>query len=284
MGSGETSEARAASEQFGGVRVKLEFVQREPGEGPTYPSAERFGSLPLVDHEVDILNARPILRTLSLDREGFTLIDHRSEHLNDRDPALTIDEYVDEMNAFVRRHFNASWVTNFRHGYSPPAIVRSPAGAFGGEGTQPVARLAHVDYTAVSLPLVAAISDYEQGFKSRAFSRMMLIQTWRAVSPAPQDFPLTLCDGSSVAETDLVNATYSRDGRDHKLWLVHYNPRQRWYYFPDLNKDELILFKGYDSESKFDPKVLHTGFDNRVARPSANPRMSIETRHLAYFE
>lgn len=275
---------QGVSGEFGGVRVPLEFVRRTEEEGSGYPAPERFGPLTLVDRETDIINARPIARTLSLDREGFTLVDHRAERLTESDPSITIDEYVDEMNAFVKHHFNASWVTNLRHGYSPPAIIRAPAGQFGGEGVQPVARLAHIDYTAVSLPLVAAISDYEQGIRERAFSRMMLIQTWRAVSPAPQDFPLTLCDGSSVAETDLVNATYSRDGRAHKLWLVHYNPLQRWYYFPDLNKDEFILFKGYDSESKFDAKVFHTGFDNRIAQPNANPRMSIETRHLVYFE
>lgn len=272
----------ATTEEFDGVRAKIAFVRRTAEEGPGYQGPDRYGSPIIIDHDVDIRNARPIVKTFSLDREGFTLVKHKSATVNERDPKLTADEYVDEMNAFVKRYFNASWVTNFRHGTAvPAALVRSPDAA---NENQPTARLSHVDYAAVSAPAVAAISDYEQGIKLRPYSRMMLIQTWRAVSPGPQDYPLTLCDGSSVADADVITATFGRDDITAKIWLTHYNPLQRWYYFPDMNKDEFILFKGYDTEAKFNPKAFHTAFDNRIAHPDAKPRLSIESRHLAYFE
>ncbi|MCC8967350.1 hypothetical protein H8A95_34755 [Bradyrhizobium sp. Pear76] len=165
----------AASEQFDGVRAKVTFLRRTVEEGPGCPGPERYGSPTVIDCDVDIRNARPIVKTLSLDREGFTLINHKPAHLKGQDPRPTINEYVDEMNAFVKRHFNASWVTNLHHGSVPPAMVRSPGGA--SDGNQPTSRLAHVDYAAISAPVVAAISDYEQGTKSRPYSRMMLIQT-----------------------------------------------------------------------------------------------------------
>ncbi|WFU14558.1 CmcJ/NvfI family oxidoreductase [Bradyrhizobium sp. CB3481] len=272
----------AATEPFDGVCAKVAFVRRTAEEGPGYRGPERFGSPTVIDHDVDIRNARPIVNTLSLDREGFTLIQHKSATVNERDPKLAADEYVEEMNAFVKGYFNASWVTNLRHGTAaPPAQVRSPDAA---NGNQPTSRLSHIDYAAVSTPAVAAISDYEQGFKFRPYSRMLLIQTWRALSPGPQDYPLTLCDGSSVADADVVTAAFARDDIAAKVWLAHYNPLQRWYYFPDMSKDEFILFKGFDTETRFNSKVFHTAFDNRLAHPDAKPRLSVETRHLAYFE
>src|SRR5262249_19287760 len=62
-----------------------------------------------------------------------------------------------------------------------------------------------------------------------------------------------------------------------------YNPAQRWYYFPEMTADEVILFKGYDSESHYQPRAAHSAFDNRRKHPDATPRASIEGRFFVYF-
>lgn len=275
------SKPGSALDQAAVVKGQLSFVQRSSEEQPSFEGPAGFGAPPVVDREVTIRTARPIVDSLSLDREGFTLIKHETPYTSAPNPESWGTKYLEELNAVIKDRFKASWITNYQQGVVGSVILRYPGGI---NGMQPLSRLTHIDFSPVAAPVVAAISDQEHGRPIRAYSRMMLIQTWRALSPPPQDFPLALCDGSSIVDTDLVDATFSRDGIVHKSWLVHYSPLHRWYYFPELTQDELILFKGYDSLDKYNPRSAHTAFDNRRAHPHANPRMSIETRHFVYYD
>jgi hypothetical protein len=123
----------------------------------------------------------------------------------------------------------------------------------------------------------------------------MIIQTWHALSKPPQDFPLAFCDGSSIADEDLVeaystlqdyqlDAVHDTNGTMHKMWTLHHNPDQRWYYFPEMTSEEFVLFKGYDSRDDCNPRSAHSAFDNRRAYPAANPRTSVEARFFVYFD
>jgi len=127
--------------------------------------------------------------------------------------------------------------------------------------------------------MLAARENQTQGLRIRSYSRLMIVQAWRAVSPPPQDVPLALCDRASVRDEDIVIHDYVSDlGNDWESCLLHHSPFHRWYYFPDMTADELILFKGYDSESRCNARAAHVGFDNRRAQPGAVPRQSIEAR------
>ncbi|WP_156948680.1 hypothetical protein [Bradyrhizobium sp. WSM1417] len=66
---------------------------------------------PIVGHNVTIRNARPIVRELSLDQEGFTLIQRKiSCRKRARDPTVLRERYQQEMVPFMKDYFNASWV------------------------------------------------------------------------------------------------------------------------------------------------------------------------------
>ena len=69
-----------------------------------------------------------------------------------------------------------------------------------------------------------------------------------------------------------------------EVYGAAYGTHQRWYYFPDMERDEVILIKGYDSETdgraRFAP---HTAFDDPTSPPDAPARESIEIRTLAFF-
>lgn len=66
--------------------------------------------------------------------------------------------------------------------------------------------------------------------------------------------------------------------------MPRYSPHQRWYYFPDLTDDELIMFKGFDTERDCRAGAAHVGFDNRRAFPDAKPRESFEARFFVYYD
>jgi hypothetical protein len=65
---------------------------------------------------------------------------------------------------------------------------------------------------------------------------------------------------------------------------IHHNPNQRWYYYPNMTSDEVLVFTGYDTARQSGFKVGHAAFDNRATHPEAHPRESIEARFYVYYQ
>jgi hypothetical protein len=249
----------------------------------------------MVLHDVIIRNARPIAHELSLDREGFTLVKHKTSCANERRVEAMREKYLDEMVLFIKAYFRASWVIPRRKsvhlrraegtaipecGWNAVTGIRQPAG------------LAHVDYAPITAPMVAAAENQLPGIPIRPYSRLMIVQAWRALSPPPQDFPLAFCDATSLDKSDMVEVDYvgnadanarNEPGSATKTYNARFSPAQRWYYFPDLTADELILFTGYDSDAHYRIWSAHSAFDNRRGFPHARPRESVEGRFFVYF-
>ncbi|WP_049815013.1 CmcJ/NvfI family oxidoreductase [Bradyrhizobium sp. WSM2793] len=276
--------ARVNREQLECVQGQIGFVRRTSDEKAPMIALNN-NDLPMVSYDVVIRDGRPIVDELSLDMEGFTLVQHKIPCANEGDPEIRRDGYLEKMVPFLKNHFNASWVVPKRDA----VVVRSaglprPAGK-GNRGllTNEVAGFAHIDYAPIAGPMIAAREDQLQGTPIRAYSRLMIIQAWHALSQPPQDFPLALCDGSSILDTDLVDTVYNGHGIRHNTRLLNYNPFHRWYYFPEMTPDEFILFKGYDSEDNCNPRSAHSPFDNHRAYPNAKPSKSMEGLFFVYY-
>lgn len=271
-----------------GVKCQINFARRTRDEKA--PEVAVSALLPnmllghineppsMLTYEVIIRNARPIVNEFTLDREGFTLIQHKISCANEPDPEIMRDRYLEEMVPFIKNYFNASWVVARRGA----VIARSAGGSSIPAVKDPVA-LAHIDYVPIDGPVLAAIAGQMEGVPIRSYSRLMIIQAWHVRTPPPQDFPLALCDGASFHDADIDAVDYAALGTTIKFGFVHFNPAQRWYYFPEMTADELILFKSYDSEVHCNPKTAHSAFDNRRACPNAKPRESLEGRFFVYY-
>ena len=55
------------------------------------------------------------------------------------------------------------------------------------------------------------------------------------------------------------------------------------YYYPQMTKDECLVFKVYDKKADGPRFVFHTAFDDPRSPEDAIPRKSIEVRCLAVF-
>ncbi|MGY2843427.1 hypothetical protein ACVIWU_006696 [Bradyrhizobium sp. USDA 4509] len=280
--------AKANRDNLESVQGQINFARRTSDEkAPEVALSKLFPNMlfghihnppAMVSYDITIRNARPIVNELSLDREGFTLIQHKTSCANSRDPEVMHNRHLEEMIPFIKNYFNASWVVARRQG----VISRSAVGSSIPTVKEPIV-WAHIDYAPIVGPVIAAIASQSQGVPIRSYSRLMIIQTWQALSPPPQDFPLAFCDGASVHDTDIDVVDYTFLGDELKLGIVHFNPAQDWYYFPEMSADELILFKSYDSEARCNPMTAHSAFDNRRAHPSAKPRESLEARFFVYY-
>jgi hypothetical protein len=63
-----------------------------------------------------------------------------------------------------------------------------------------------------------------------------------------------------------------------------FNPDHVWYYFPNMQRNEAIVFKTFESEKDGRARwTAHCAFDDPTSPPDAPPRESIEMRTLAFF-
>jgi len=167
-----------------------------------------------------------------------------------------------------------------------------------GESVQPPAAEAHVDFTERCAQRRAAAL-YERAHPAGpGYRRFIGFSLWRALSPPPQDMPLALCEGRSVgdeegthntkvdvAEIPSGDALYAPIAGEEDMLaatIFHYSPGHRWWYFPDMEADEVIFIKLYDSDHSHAWRCPHTAFRD-TTRPDARPRRSMEFRALAYF-
>jgi hypothetical protein len=274
------SEPRVGDKALDLVRGQILFSRRSPNEAAPAALAEGYVQ-PLVGYDVPIRNARPILDRLSIEEQGFTLVRHTTGCATVRDPQVMRERYLAEMVPFIKNHFNASWVVPRREG-----VILRHAGGSSVAKVRSTATAAHIDYAPVAAPVVAAMEDRVQGMPTRSYSRMLIVQAWRALSPPPQDFPLAVCDRRTLDPLDICPHDWSpkqEPGYSFRSSLIQYNADQRWYYFPRMIEDEVLLFRIYDSNVHFNSGAPHSGFDDRRAYPDARPRESVEARFFVYF-
>jgi len=227
-------------------------------------------------HEVTISNGRD--EALALELNGFELVEHRTAVKNffDADELKTV--YYREVEALIRARSGAARVVVFDHTLRSGSEAEREARLI----REPVLS-AHNDYTEWSGPnrVRELLPDEAERLLERRFA---IIQVWRAINQPIRSNPLAVADARSVAAEDLLIAERRYPHRIGQTYRLRYNPAHRWFYFPEMRRDEALVFKVYDSEkdgrARFTP---HTAIDDPSTPPGAPPRQSIEARTIAFF-
>jgi hypothetical protein len=229
--------------------------------------------------KMTVRNGRLLADRFSLDEHGFVFVGHNTKVVDFFDPDQLQSVYYPEVEQLIKSLSGASRVVIFDH------TLRS------GEETEREARLirepvlsAHNDYTEWSGP--NRVREFlPDEAKSLLAQRFAIIQVWRAINQPIQANPLAVADAKSIAMEDLLVAERRYPHRVGQTYRLKYNARHRWFYFPEMKRDEALVFKVYDSEkdgrARFTP---HTSFDDPTSPPNARPRQSIEVRAFAFFE
>ena len=242
-------------------------------------------------YETVIRNARLTGEDFTLDTHGFQMIKHHSNirDFYDMDEVNTV--YPEEIEQVLKELTGADLVLDLG---TTLRSSQQPRGAI-----QPAALEAHVDYNEASSKRLADQMLEQSGHAGFSYSRFMAINLWRVISDPPQDWPLALCDGRSVGREEGVHNVMVRvdeipdmetmltmeiPGEDElpTAFLFRFNPEHRWFYFPDMTPDELLVFKLYDSVETGAWRVPHGSFRDTTC-PEASGRESAEIRTVIYF-
>jgi len=230
-------------------------------------------------HKVQISNVRPILSQVSLDEEGFALVQHRSLVRDFYNQEEVRRIYYPEAERLLKAATGADRVFIFDH----TVRRRTPGGEDrrAGEPRQPVPRV-HVDHTAKSGPQrVRDLLPDEAEALLRG--RVQIINIWRPLRGPLHDWPLAVCDALTVKPEQLISSDLVYEHRVGETYSVTFDPQHRWFYVPEMQVDEALLIKCYDSETdgraRFAP---HTAFNDPRTPTDALPRESIELRAFVF--
>lgn len=225
-----------------------------------------------------IKNGRLLADRLSLDENGFVFVEHKTKVVDFFDAEQLKSVYYPEVEQLIKKTSGAARVAIFDHtlrsgdeSEREEKLIREPVLS------------AHNDYTEWSGPnrVREFLPDEADELLKRRFA---IIQVWRAINQPIQANPLALADAKSVAMEDLLVAERRYPHRVGQTYRLKYNPNHRWFYFPEMRRDEALVFKVFDSEkdgrARFTP---HTSFADPNSPPNAPARQSIEVRAFAFF-
>jgi hypothetical protein len=184
------------------------------------------------------------------------------------------------------------------------------------------AALNQTDSSVNDAPIIAAHADYTEGFPDmigderetyaqllaptmqqagvtyadiRAASRIVSVQLWRNFGSPRMDYPLALCDTQTVDRsqfqkgrgeyviagrlTSIESWSFASDQQDDSP------SRHRWYTFQDMSADDIILFRGYDSDlvQKGEEFLVGHSAIRDPSVPDGMHRHSVEMRAICLF-
>jgi hypothetical protein len=228
-------------------------------------------------HEVRVIDARPFNDRLSLDREGFVLLRRPTAATDLYDEKQITGIYYPECERLIQEYTGAGRVRVFDH------IVRNAARMAKGNQIKGYAGRVHNDYTAWSAPqrVRDLMGEEAEELLKHHYAEVNL---WRPIRGPLLRSPLALCDATTLSEDNLLASDLRYPDRTGETYAVTYNPAQRWYYFPKMETDEVVLIRCFDSAQQGAARFsAHGAFDDPNTPPDAPPRESIETRALVFF-
>ena len=267
--------ANFAHSRHRGYRVPNRYSARSPEDLATLGVTER----------IEVRNARRLDPAPTLDSHGFQLVTAPTS-LDLLDTEVVRNAFYVECRQLLRGVTGCREVRGGAHEYrngfggrkGPRGVKPTPNGS-GGAYAQGI----HADMCAAVENRFSRVIPDERHFES--------INIWRSTKPETiRMMPLAVCDMRSVAPEDIVFGDGQNTGNIKQYTkvvdqrLIH-GRHQRWYYFPDMTADEVLLFRQYDTRQE--ALNLRTVFHQAVVDPTSPPeapnRATIEVRMQAVY-
>jgi hypothetical protein len=145
---------------------------------------------------------------------------------------------------------------------------------------------AHVDFTEAGIHgwIERLLPDRAKELKKK---RLLNINLWRPLKPV-ENMPLAVCDKSSVERSDFLRVNYGSTVNGNVVingggLNTAYNPKHRWYYYPQMQPDEVLVFALFDTGDPDWHMTAHTAFEDSTSSPNSPKRISYEVRTIAVF-
>ena len=220
---------------------------------------------------------------------GFELIHHETS-ATDWDHDLA--RYSQEIRELALNLSGADHIMWF------PSIERSPRARELSEDYAPI-QFAHSDYTETYYDMIKNTDHpYRAILQSsidasgiteddiQGATRILTLQFWRNIGAGNADYPLALCDARTVRRRNLepvLVEDYGGVPTRFEAFAVTSSRLHRWYTYPAMQIDELLVFRAYDSDLAEQEQPFWTPHTAFLDPHGDTPRRSIESRAICLF-
>ena len=255
-----------------GVPIDYYFYEPDPGLKLNPPGTDA--------HEVAIHDGRTAASSFSLDREGFELkpFDPGFQAFDDDEAVKSI--FYAQVVQFVKASTGAKRVVVFDHTIRKrlPADLKVQTTV-----QRPAVMLVHSDYTVNSGPqrVRDVVPDDAEALLT---GRVAFYNVWKPLYEPVEELPLAMVDAASDSDEDMLIMELKYRERTGEIYVMRHNPAHRWIYFSNMQPNEALLLKTYDSETDGRARFMgHSAFEDPTTPPNAKKRESIEVRTMAFF-
>lgn len=235
-------------------------------------------------HKLRIYNARSISENILLDQEGFAFTEHNTNVRNFYDEEEVRQVYYPEAEQLLKEVTGGTKVVIFDHTLRNAELSNPSENKIREPGKR-----VHNDFTAKSGYTRARWELAARGIDNDEIERLLqqrfaIINVWRGIADTIQESPLALSDARSIAPQELVAGDLVYRDRIGETYAVTYNPEHKWYYFPQMRRNEVIFIKCFDSaEDGLARFSAHSAFDDPTSPVDAPARQSIELRTFVFY-
>ncbi|KAH8705525.1 GA4 desaturase family protein [Talaromyces proteolyticus] len=259
---------------------------------------------PLDHKDMTIQDIRGHLSDFNLDVHGFQVMQHPSSFVSSSVDQTTIKEKMyPEAVEMLKQVTGATHAVVFSHMLrnEPYETVQEMAAS-----TEPnekethvfvPARGVHVDQSEAGAHAVLNDKIDPEEVARLAKTRWAIINVWRPLKRVPRD-PLAVCDARSINTDDLIEIHAMMPGPEEKdhdaitkgagfgALYGKYSPAHKWYYMSDMEPDEVMLIKCFDTkyDSNTACRALHAAFVDPRTEHVKEVRESLELRCFVFFE
>jgi len=218
-----------------------------------------------------------------LDTQGFQLVTNDTSMTNDdfEDDREVRSRYYPEIIKLLTQELGATKVVPFEHTHR---LAKPQTQGCGCDRKRKPLTAAHIDQTPGSSAhrVEAHLGDEAQDLLK---GRFQVVNVWRPLFGPLKDFPLMVGDYRTF---DVV-----RDGEATDLVFPHFvgeslnlyhHPDHKWYFAREQQRNEVWVFKCFDSKPGVAMAAPHCSFDIQKGSFIERPRESIEVRCLVFYE
>ena len=239
--------------------------------------------------DVTIRNARLAPGGFSLDVEGFTLAAQATSVTDFNDDAQLADIYTPEIEQLIAEAAGGTEAVVYDH--TRRSTELSHREKYGSRDPVPAP---HSDYTDASAFQRMRDKFGDEEAERRLKRRFSIVNAWRSMTGTLEQWPLTVCDARTIDDMQLTQTRREAPLRPEPSFEYNrpsetrhaiYDPNHKWFWFPRMTGDEVLLFKNYDTLTDGTARyALHSAFVDPDTPASPAARETIETRAFVFYD
>jgi hypothetical protein len=254
-----------------GVMPEFYLYKPEPGTVMNSPKVD--------PQQVSVSNARGREGDFALDKEGFQYVTHETNVDDFWRNRNVRGAYYDEVVDLLMRETGAAEVLAFDYNIRNKEVSEQTPLA-----QNPIMSV-HNDYTEVSGPQRVSDLIDQSEVDQWLGGRYVFINVWKPISRPVEESPLGVCAATSMIQDDFIATALRYRDRTGQVYSVAHNPDHEWFYLEDMQPNEVLLLKCFDSAEDGRARyTAHSAFEDPNSLPDARPRESIEVRTIARFD